>query len=421
MRSTAALILALAYPASALAGQATRAPLSRAQAVAAALARGARLGVARADTAAAAALLVGARAFQNPVLAAGYSKDAPQYHVAVELPLDLPGLRSSRIRSAAAGRDAARYRFQFERAAAALEADTTYTRALAARARAELSRRTAQDADSLRRMAAARRDAGDASDLDVELATVNAGQQANVAASDSLELIATLLDLQMVIGLSDDDISVSLTDSLMPPGDPEPPEGAGATFAASAPAAALAPLATPLRVIAAEAAVESARLATLAQRRGIFAGPSVSAGFDTGDPSGDARGILPTVFFALPLPFLDRNRGPVAQAEAEAARARAELALARLESRNQIARADRERRVALQKVARDQGLVVSANRVATMSLTAYREGAAPIATVLEAQRNAREVLSQYVDDLAAAWIATATLRVLTLTPAATAP
>jgi outer membrane protein TolC len=51
-----------------------------------------------------------------------------------------------------------------------------------------------------------------------------------------------------------------------------------------------------------------------------------------------------------------------------------------------------------------------------MSLTAYREGAAALPNVLEAQRNARDVLSRYVDDLAAAWVATAELRVLALTP-----
>ena len=79
----------------------------------------------------------------------------------------------------------------------------------------------------------------------------------------------------------------------------------------------------------------------------------------------------------------------------------------------------RERETALARVARDRTLVASANRVAAMSLTAYREGADPIANVLEAQRNAREVLAQYVDDLAAAWIATATLRVLTLTSSST--
>jgi outer membrane protein TolC len=61
-------------------------------------------------------------------------------------------------------------------------------------------------------------------------------------------------------------------------------------------------------------------------------------------------------------------------------------------------------------------LVVSANRVAAMSLTAYREGAASLPNVLEAQRNARDVLAQYIDNLTAAWIATAQLRVLALAP-----
>jgi outer membrane protein TolC len=51
-----------------------------------------------------------------------------------------------------------------------------------------------------------------------------------------------------------------------------------------------------------------------------------------------------------------------------------------------------------------------------MSLTAYREGAASLPNVLEAQRNARDVLGQYIDDLSNAWIATAELRVLALAP-----
>jgi outer membrane protein TolC len=56
-----------------------------------------------------------------------------------------------------------------------------------------------------------------------------------------------------------------------------------------------------------------------------------------------------------------------------------------------------------------------------MSLTAYREGAASLTNVLEAQRSARDVLANYVDDLADAWIATAELRVLALPPAAIQP
>lgn len=139
---------------------------------------------------------------------------------------------------------------------------------------------------------------------------------------------------------------------------------------------------------------------------------SVSFGFETGDP--DQRGLLPTFGVGIGLPLFDRNRGAIAQANAERSRALAEATLARVDARNQIARATRQREIALAQVARDRSLVASANRVTAMALTAYREGASTLANILEAQRSAREVLARYVDDLANAWIATAELRVLAL-------
>ncbi len=87
-----------------------------------------------------------------------------------------------------------------------------------------------------------------------------------------------------------------------------------------------------------------------------------------------------------------------------------------METQNQIAHARRAQIGADARIARDLLLVASANRIADMSLVAYREGAEPLATVLDAQRSAREILAQYIDDVAAASIAAATLRVLTLTP-----
>src|SRR2546425_8060188 len=102
-------------------------PVTRADAVAAALARGARAAFGRADTAVAAAVLHGARAYPNPSLSASYTKDLPHNHVAASLPLDLPWLRSARVGSAAAARDAAAYGFAFERASIRFDVDTTYT------------------------------------------------------------------------------------------------------------------------------------------------------------------------------------------------------------------------------------------------------------------------------------------------------
>src|SRR5881628_3944791 len=88
-------------------------PVTRAQAVAAALARGARAAFGRADTAAASGALHAARLYPNPTALGSYSRGVPHYHVTADLPLDLPWIRSARIGAAASARDAARYNFAF--------------------------------------------------------------------------------------------------------------------------------------------------------------------------------------------------------------------------------------------------------------------------------------------------------------------
>ena len=362
--------------------------------------------MARADTAVAGAQLVVARARPNPSLSASYSKSVPNYHVIADIPLDLPMLRQLRVRAARLGLEAAKLRFTLARALIVLDADTTYTQAVAARERLVLSRRNALDADSLLHMVERRRDAGDASDMDVELARVNAGQQANVAAADSLTLVSTLLDLQAVLGVPSDTLEIAAVDSL------------------GTPATLLVPVMGPagrtplggltLPEAAASLSLESATLSARLQHRSLWSTPSISLGFEERDP--DQHGLLPTFGLGIGLPLFDRNRGGIAQAEAEHARAQAELALAQVEARNQLAHATRLRANAMARVDRDRALVTSADRVAAMSLTAYREGASTLANVLEAQRSARDVRAQYVNDLSAVWIATAELRVLALTP-----
>jgi cobalt-zinc-cadmium efflux system outer membrane protein len=403
------LWIGCAMPALAAAQRGAR-PITRDEAVAAALARGARLGLARADTAAAFANLLTARAFANPALSADYSKSLPRYHVSLDVPIDYPWLRRLRVSSAESGRQAAQYQFAFERAAAALDADTTYTRALAARAHARLSRQNAADADSLLHMAVARRDAGDASELDVELATVNAGQQRNVAVADSLEFISTVLDLQAVMGLEAPGVVVLPGDSLGTP----PAFDERLTTAPTRGDSSAATGAVPLSIAAAQASLRSAIASAQLEHRSVFLLPGINVGFETGDPTGSEPGILPTFGISLPLPLFNRNRGPVAQAEAQRDRAQAALTLAKIESSTETARARRELEISRGKVSRDRGLAEAAERVASMSLTAYREGASALPSVMEAQRNTREVLTGYVDDLAAAWIASARLRVLLL-------
>jgi cobalt-zinc-cadmium efflux system outer membrane protein len=383
--------------------------VTRRDAIGATLSAGPRVALARADSAAARARLLTARAIGNPSLAASYSKSAPQKHLSLEIPLDAPWIRGARIGAARAAIRAAELRMLSEHAAAIVEADTTYTTALAAEARFRLSRQTARDADSLRVLTTRQRDAGDASELDVDLATVTAGQQANGASNDSLAFMSAMLALQTLMGIPSDSVAIVLADSLRPAS--AVADAALAGFAG----AVLARVPSPPGVRSAEASLQAADLAIQRERRSVLGLPALSVGVEFGDPKGDEKGLLPTVGVVLPLPLLDRNRGPIAEATAERDRARAELAVARLEARQRLVEGLREREQLLARVGRDSALVLRAQRVATRAITAYAEGASALPAVLEARRSAREVIAQYIDDTAALLIVTTELRALTQT------
>jgi cobalt-zinc-cadmium efflux system outer membrane protein len=385
--------------------------VTRAEADSTALSAGTRIALARADTAAAIARLLSARAIPNPTLAASYSKATPQKHVTLDIPVfDAMWTRNLRVGQASASARAARLLFASERIAALVEVDTTYTRALAANARFRLSRQTALDADSLRKMTVSRRDAGDASDLDVDLATVVAGQQLNVATNDSLGYMNALLTVQTLMGIPADSIAIALADSLVPLATDTvqprrtPDSGAMASTFVGTPS-----------VTAAEAALHAAELGIALQKRSTYVLPSISVGVEFGDPSGSEPGYLPLVGLSVPLPLFNRNQGPIAEARAERDKAQAQLSATRLEVRQRLVEGTREREQLIAKIARDRDLVIRAQRVADRSLTAYREGASALPAVLEARRSAREVLGQYIDDLAALLTVNTELRALTQT------
>lgn len=439
-------------------------PVTRAEAERAALAAGPRVALARADSALARANLITARALPNPTLNASHTGAPPQKHLILDMPFDAPWQRGPRIGAATASARAARLRFLSERAAALLEVDTTYTSALGAQARFRLSRQTARDADSLRKMTAARRDAGDASDLDLDLATVTAGQQENVAATDSLTFMSALLTVQTLMGIPADGIAIVLVDTLrLSPADTRalleatdsavvlssPPMSTahaltmpastpttartGGRAAASVPAASVAnvspatdaagPRAAPAAgsatpsIAAAEANLQASELAIDRERRSVIGITSFQLGVEWGDPTISPPDNERLYLFgvSIPLPLFSRNQGAIAQATAERDRARAELANVRLQTRQRIVESYRELASLRARVARDQDLVVRAERVASKSLTAYREGASALPAVLEARRTAREVLGQYIEDLTALTTLQSELRVLTQT------
>ena len=367
-------------------------PVTRAAARSAALQRGSRAALNRADTAAAAALTHDARVYPNPSLAATYTKDVPNYHFIADVPLDLPWLRSSRIGAATAAQDATRFGFAFEQAAITFALDTTYTGALAAAAHARLSHRTATDADTLLALARLRREVGDVAELDVQLAEVNAGQLANIAAGDSAAAVDAVLAVQLAMGQQAESVAIVLVDSLEPSVD-----------------SVGMPSSDPLPVAAARANLRAGEEAlTLADRR-LFPAPSLQIGVEGGDPAGPT-GSLPTIGLSLPIPLFNWNGGEKAQAEASRDRAQAVLDLVQRESRAELSRARRSVTLTRARVERDRRLLASAERVAAMSLQAYAEGAIALPNVLEAQRNAREAFARYIDDLAAANNAVAALQ-----------
>ena len=395
------VLLLMSNAAGAAAQRASLMPITRDSAVSLALARGSRSALANATARSASAKVRAAGAIANPLLSASYSKAIPQYHATVDIPLDFLTLRSLRVASARSASEAATIRLAFERASIRLDVDTSYTIAAAKRARAVLSLRNAADAESLLVVARVRRSAGDASDLDVDVASINAGRTRNVAVADSAEAVGAVLDLQQALGLAASEQLITVADSL------EVPLVDSSLLMDTTRAANSAPT---LSVAAAQRDLQSADQALALERRNVWSGLALQAGVENHDPTGAEPGLLPTVGVSVPLPLFNQGQGAVAVAQAERDRARVELATAERESAALIARAKRDLATSLMRVARDRRLVETANRVARLSLQAYVEGAYPLTTVLEAQRNARDTLSELTDDLVAANAAAAALR-----------
>ncbi|HEY5086082.1 MAG TPA: hypothetical protein VII66_01875, partial [Gemmatimonadaceae bacterium] len=94
-------------------------------------------------------------------------------------------------------------------------------------------------------------------------------------------------------------------------------------------------------------------------------------------------------------------------------RAQADLAIARLESSAQLARAYRMKSVAEARIARDRTILDAATHNVSMAERAYAEGQMAIGDILQARRAQHEAQAQYVTDLVAANVGAALVRVLT--------
>jgi outer membrane protein, heavy metal efflux system len=366
------------------------------EAVRMALASGPGAGLARADSLGARAGIVTARAFPDPVVSAGYTRDTPRYHAELEQSLDMFGPRGARIRAAGMAAQATTVGIEVARARVRHDVTVAYASAVAAARRLDLAERALRDADELVRIARARRDAGDASDLDVGIAELAAGGERNQLSADSIAVESALIELRLLLGGSIQESTISPSDSLE------------TLVTLAVPRAA-----TPVRVMLAEAELRAREAQLSFERRSRFPAPSLRAGFDAYDPTTGDNAALPTIGLSFPLPFWDHNRGGIAMATAEATRASIALDIARRESVAAIARAERAREAATRRVAQDRELVANAERLAGLVTTAYGEGAYPLASVIDAQRTVRETLTRYIDDLESLVLATASIRLET--------
>jgi len=366
-------------------------PVSMEEAVTATLERGTGVALAVADYALAAAEVAGARAFPNPILSADYTEDVPQRHGEIEQPLEYPWVRGPRIRAAEAAARASARVLDTERARARREAVVAYVEAAAARMLSELSAVDAAAGDQLLEFALQRRDAGDASDLDVALAEMAAARAAGEALGDSIAAVDAVLRLQMVMAEPADRIAIVPVDTLVLPVSafrPPPDTEERAVVAAS------------------EARLDSSQEALREASRARLPAPAVRAGLEGHDPAEDT-GLLSTAGVSLEIPIFDRGGAAVATARAEVTRSRAELEAARRESDAALLLATRARDGAIARAEEAARVRRSALRVTEMTAIGYREGEISIPDVLEARREAREAMRAWVGAAVDAWTATA--------------
>jgi cobalt-zinc-cadmium efflux system outer membrane protein len=346
--------------------------------------------VARADSLFLVAGAQAARAFPNPALALGYSRSVPRYHVEAELPIDYPWLRGPRIQAASALAAAGGFETQVARAGQRLAVELAYGQAAGARALLELSVQAFQDGTELVQIAQARQESGDAAALDVAVAQVALGDLRSTLISDSLYAADAVLALQSLLGMTQDSVVALPSDSLADVLAPSPRD---------------APV---LRLASADSILAAERATLTYARRLRFPSPALRFGFETGDPT--EPGLLPTFGISIPLPFFDRGRASVSQAAAAVQRAEAVRTATAREVAAAAASTQRRWEAALSRLSADEATIDSALQVAALAQEAYREGAYPLASVLEAQRGARDALTRRIQDLVEARSAAAAYR-----------
>jgi outer membrane protein, heavy metal efflux system len=353
------------------------------------------LRLAREEAAAAEARVAAAGVLPNPALSATreqLSGDPGTYHetiLQVGQALPIGGQRGLRREAARQRAEAARARLEGTRLRTAFEVHRAYLRAAAAEA--DLAA-LAEATDVFRRVEESGRSRlaeGDISRFDQSRLQIERARYETLLSRARLALVEASWELTLLVAPD----SVAARTVILP--SERLGELAAATGIADVETALLA-AAGRADVRAAEAEVEAAEAVTTLQRRLRIPDVTLSGGFK--HQADGYQGAV--VGVSVPLPLWDRNRGGIAEAEANlaAARTRRELALRSAES--EIRRAWEARR-SLEERMRVIGetlLPESAGLLETARL-AYAEGEMSLVELLDAAdayRGAREAVTALV-------------------------
>jgi cobalt-zinc-cadmium efflux system outer membrane protein len=298
--------------------------------------------------------------------------------------VELGGKRGDRVRSATAEAVASGERVGLTRTRLDADVVKAYAAALAAQEAVRIERLSAASLTRSAEIADDRFKAGEISDAEREQVGIAAGRfEAEVRTAEAGAVQARVA-LQLLLGTPRPDGGVELADDLerlstlvaaAPPG-PDP--GAPAWDAANRP-----------DVRAAAAEVDRAQADLGLQKALRIPDPTLLAQYESELPDHPH-----TVGFAvsLPVPIFYRNRGAIRAAETARDSARRELDQAEARAWGEVAAARAAWEAALDRRRRVHGdLLPRAEKVEEMVAFAYRNGAASLVELLEAERNLNEL------------------------------
>lgn len=356
------------------------------------------LRLARAELAAAEARVVSAGARPNPGLAVNreqLSDDAGDYHetvVTLGQTFEIGGQRGLRRDAARTGVSAAEARVAAASSNLAFEVRRAYVRAAAAEANLAALAEATGIFRQVESSGQSRFAEGDISRFDRSRLQVERLRYENLLAGAQLALDEQGRELAMLVA----------TDSLAIPGYRLLPAEGLASLAAPGVgvdlAAALAGAAERADVRAAAAEIDAARARVTLQGRERIPDLTVSAGYK--EQAGGVQGGV--VGVSIPLPLLDRNRGPIAEARAALDAAVLRRDLAQRQAESEVRRAwetyrsleERVRLISRTILPESGGLLETAS-------VSYAEGEMSLLELLDAadaHRTAREAVNQMLAD-----------------------